>query len=106
MKLLVNTFYNLTNLYFSYTRQFPDDQLIQLSKLTKTLRKLHLNGSKVTDKGPICYLEQNTNNTNGQNYLEEIDISAISKLDSSQIGDESAIALAKYCPNLRLFNLG
>ena len=82
------------NLDFSYTRQFSDDHLIQLSKLTKTLRKLHLKGSKVTDKGLILYLEQSAKNYNGQNYLEEIDISAISKLDSSQIGDESVIAIS------------
>lgn len=72
---------------------------------SKNLRHLVLRGTAVNDHALIEYLTE-VHNRFGGCQLETLDLSAVSKETSQNIGDKAAEAISEYCPNLKCLKFG
>lgn len=97
---IAHRFECIKSLDLSYCTQFSDEHLLSLISAKKSLVSLRLRGSKVTDNGILSFFASQANT------LKELDLSAISKEGSMQVGDQSVTVIASACPNLRILLLG
>jgi hypothetical protein len=90
---------NVSSLDFGYCPQFGRDHLMALVPISQTLRSVRLRGSSLRDDDIVAYLDAVTNHLGGPSRLEELDLSAIRKDETNQIGDEavSKISVRRLC---------
>ncbi|KAL3936592.1 MAG: hypothetical protein SGBAC_008122 [Bacillariaceae sp.] len=79
--------------------------LVAIADASKNLRHLVLRGTAVNDRALIEYLKE-VQSRFGECQLETLDLSAVSKKTSQNIGDTAAEVISEYCPNMKCLKLG
>lgn len=91
---------NLSELDFGYCPQFGRDHLMALVAISETLQSLKLRGSALCNDDIVAYLDSVTAHLEGSpSRLQELDLSAIAKGNTSKIGD---VAVSKISVSTRM----
>lgn len=100
IQTIVRRHANLSELDFGYCPQFGREHLMALVAISETLRSLKLRGSALCNDDIVAYLDSVTEHLEGSpSRLQELDLSAIAKGNTSKIGD---VAVSMISVSIRM----